>query len=234
VTVQDSYLSILKALEHTAPQFGAKVNVEFIDTTNGIDIKESIKKLDGIIVPGGFGTRGTEGKIECIKYARENKMPFLGLCFGFQMAVLEHARNVCDIKDATSTELDPDTKDPVIRILPEQEEVKDLGGTMRLGGYNIAIKKGTFANELYNSTDVKERFRHRYNVNPEYIDRLESKGMLFSGMAPEKRIVQILELPKTMHPFFFATQFHPELSSKPLQPNPVFKGFIEACLNRKG
>jgi len=234
ITVQDSYLSILKALEHTAPYCGAKVNVKFIDTTEAAGVTKELECVDGIIVPGGFGTRGTEGKIECIRHARENGIPFLGLCMGFQMAVLEYARNICGMGHATSTELEPGAKEPVIRILPEQEEIKELGGTMRLGGYDVKIKGNTLASSLYGKKHAHERFRHRYNVNPEYIEPLEKKGIAFSGMAPKKRIMQILELPQDRHPFFFATQFHPELSSKPLQPSPVFRGFIEACMKKQG
>lgn len=235
VTVHDSYLSILKALEHTAPYLRAKVNVRFIDTTETkhVNLKDELKNLDGVIVPGGFGTRGTEGKIECIRYARENKIPFLGLCYGFQMAVIEFARNVCGLKGANSLEIEPNTKEPVIRILPEQEEIKGLGGTMRLGGFDVVVKQGSFANSLYDKTEVRERFRHRYNVNPKYIDQLEGKGLVFSGMAPKKKIMQILELPKKEHPFFLATQYHAEFTSKPLSPNPLFMGFLKACIEKK-
>jgi CTP synthase len=231
-TVHDSYISILKALEHTAPHLGAKVNVKWVETTKPKDALKEIKGLDGIIVPGGFGSRGSEGKIACIKYARENNIPFLGLCFGFQMAVVEYARNVVGIRGANSTEIEPNTKEPVICILPEQEEVKGLGGTMRLGGLQVKVKPGTAAWELYGKDEVRERFRHRYNVNPIYIDKLESAGLIFSGMAPEKRIMQILELPNKKHKFFFATQYHPEFTSRPLAPSPVFKGFLEACLEK--
>jgi CTP synthase len=229
-TVHDSYMSILKALEHTAPHLRAKVNIRWIDTT-GVDddnVKEAMKGLDGVIVPGGFGSRGTEGKISCIRYARENNLPYLGLCYGFQMAVIEFARNVCGLKGANSTEIDDKAKNPVICILPEQEEIDGLGGTMRLGGFDMAIKEGTLAHRLYGETKVRERFRHRYNVSTDCIETLESKGMVFSGMAPEKRIMQILEIPGKR--FFFATQYHGEFTSRPLNPNPVFKGFVKAAI----
>lgn len=232
VTVHDSYISILKALEHTAPYLGARVNVRWIETTKAEEAVRELRGLDGIIVPGGFGARGTEGKIACIKYAREKNIPFLGLCFGFQMAVLEYARNVAGIKGAASTETEPDTKEPVICILPEQKEVKGLGGTMRLGGYQVKIKPGTVARELYGRDRVRERFRHRWNVNTEYIDMLEKAGLVFSGMALQKRVMQILELPTKKHKFFFATQYHPEFTSRPLSPSPVFRGFLEACLEK--
>ncbi|RLI97864.1 MAG: CTP synthetase [Candidatus Aenigmatarchaeota archaeon] len=229
--VHDSYISILKALEHTAPYLGASIDVRWIETTNTEKAAKEVEGLDGIIVPGGFGSRGSEGKIACIKYARENNVPFLGLCFGFQMAVLEYARNVAKLGCAASTEIDTDTKEPVICILPEQEEVAGLGGTMRLGGYDMMVKEGTLAHKLYGSTKIRERFRHRFNVNTKYIDKLEEAGMVFSGMAPQKRIMQILELPG--HKFFFATQYHPEFTSRPLSPSPVFRGFLEACLEGK-
>ena len=229
-TVHDSYISILKALEHTAPYVGAGVKVKWIETTrvDSGNVKQAMEGLDGIIVPGGFGSRGTEGKIECIRYAREHDIPYLGLCYGFQMAVIEFARNVCGIRDANSTEIDPDTREPYICILPEQEEVGGLGGTMRLGGFDMAIKPGTFTHRLYGKARVRERFRHRYNVNTKCIGLLEGKGMVFSGMAPEKRIMQILEYPKNR--FHVGTQFHPEFTSRPLSPNPLFRGFLEACV----
>ena len=230
--VHDSYISILKALEHTAPYLGAKVKIRWIETTDAGEAVNELKGLDGIIVPGGFGSRGSEGKIACIKYARENGVPFLGLCFGFQMAVLEYARNVCGLKAANSAEIEPKASEPVVCILPEQEEVEGLGGTMRLGGYDMKIRHGTLAWELYKKDMVRERFRHRYNVNIKYIDMLEKAGLVFSGMAPEKRIMQILELPAGKHPFFIGVQYHPEFTSKPLNPNPIFMGFLKACAGK--
>lgn len=232
-TVHDSYISILKALEHTAPYLGARVNVKWIETTRvrRNNVKEDMSGLHGIIVPGGFGARGTEGKIECVRYAREHDIPFLGLCYGFQMAVLEFARNVCGIKEASSTEIEPESKDAFICILPEQEEVDGLGGTMRLGGFEMVIRPGTLAHKLYGRTRVRERFRHRYNMNTKYIDLLEKHGMVFSGVAPQKRIMQILELSKNR--FHLGTQFHPEFTSRPLRPSPLFKGFLKACLEVK-
>ncbi|MDP6641799.1 MAG: CTP synthase [Candidatus Nanoarchaeia archaeon] len=230
--VHDSYLSILNAVEHSAPYLNAKINLKWIETTNlnKDNVKEELKNIDGVIVPGGFGERGVEGKIEYIRYCRENKIPFLGLCYGFQMAVIEFARNVCDLKNANTTEI-KQTEDPVVYILPEQEEIKDLGGTMRLGGFDMDLKKNTLAFRLYKNNKVRERFRHRYNVNPKYIETLEKNGMIFSGVAPEKKIMQILELKD--HPYFLGTQYHAEFTSKPLNPSPIFIGFIEACLNKK-
>ena len=231
--VHDAYISILKALEHTAPYFGARVFVDWIETSdiNAQNVAVRLKGMDGIIVPGGFGSRGTEGKIECIRHARENKLPYFGLCYGFQMAVIEFARNVCGLKGANSTEIDPQTKEPVIDILPEQKKIEALGGTMRLGGRDVEVRKGTLAHKLYGKDSVRERFRHRYEVNPDYIKRLEGNGMIFSGRAPNQPIMQILEL--AGHPFFVGVQFHPEFTSKPLEPNPLFRGFIEACIKNK-
>ena len=229
-TVHDSYLSILKAIEHTSPYLGMKPKIQWIEATTVTkdNVEQRLAGVDGIIVPGGFGERGTEGKIECIRYARENDLPYLGLCFGFQMAVIEFSRNVCGLKGANSTEIDDQTPHPVIYILPEQEEIKSLGGTMRLGGFDLAIEKGSFAHRLYGKEHARERFRHRWNVNPKYIEALEKGGMVFSGKAPEKKIMQILELPGKK--FFVGTQFHPELTSRPINPHPLFRGFLEACL----
>lgn len=229
-TVHDSYLSILKAIEHTSPYLGIKPKIQWIEATNVTrdNVEQRLHGVDGIIVPGGFGERGTEGKIECIRYARENDLPYLGLCFGFQMAVIEFARNVCGLKGANSTEIDDQTPHPVIYILPEQEEIKSLGGTMRLGGFDLTIEKDSFAHKLYGKDHARERFRHRWNVNPKYIETLEKNGMVFSGRAPEKKIMQILELPGKK--FFLGTQFHPELTSRPIAPHPLFRGFLEACL----
>ncbi len=229
--VHDSYMSILKALEHSAANLGYTLEVKWIETTDIKSMEDASRTLfglNGVIVPGGFGERGVEGKIKCIKHCRDNDLPYLGLCYGFQMAVIEFARNVCGLTDAQTTEVDENTKTPVICILPEQEEVENLGGTMRLGGHDVIIKSGSKAHSLYNTAKVRERFRHRYNVNTKYIDQLEKAGLVFSGFAPEKRIMQILEIPS--HRFFVGTQFHPEFTSKPLKPNPLFKGFIEACI----
>ncbi len=229
--LRDSYISIIKSLEHCQNPVGAKINFRWIETTDvekgKITALKALDGIDGLIVPGGFGSRGTEGKISCIKHARENNIPFLGLCFGFQMAVIEYARNMCNLENANTTEIDPKTNYPVICILPEQEEVDGLGGTMRLGGYDVFIKKNSIAHKLYGSEKVRERFRHRFNVNTNYIDQLEEKGLVFSGNAGKKRIMQILELPG--HKFFFGTQFHPEFTSRPTKPNPAYLGFVKAC-----
>jgi len=226
--LRDSYASIIKSIEHSATNLGIKVDIEWIDTTDS-NIEEKIKHLNGIIVPGGFGKRGTEGKIKCIKYARENNIPFLGLCLGFQMAVLDHARHVCNIPDACSTELDPQGTSPVIDILPEQKEIEGFGGNMRLGGRYIEVKEGSLAHKCYKSTKIRERFRHRFEVNPKFIKTLEENNLIFSGKAPDQPIMQILERPD--HKFFMASQFHPEYTSRPLKPNPMFLEFIKAASN---
>lgn len=232
--LNDSYASILKALEHAATNNGARIKAKFIDTTlvetGKTTVEEELKDVDGLIVPGGFGLRGAEGKIACIRYVRENNIPFLGLCFGFQMAVIEFAKNVCGIKGANSTELEPECKEPIIGILPEQKRIEGLGGNMRLGGQDVEIKRGTRAHQLFNSTNVRMRFRHRYEVNPEYIEVVEKNGMVFSGRAPKQPIMQVLELPSKS--YFMATQAHPCFNSRPLKPEPLFNGFIRAALRK--
>jgi len=233
-SVRDSYASILNALEHAGINLNCKVNIKWIETTAITDenAAQALQGVDGIIVPGGFGTRGAEGKIACIKYARENRLPYLGLCFGFQMAVIEFARNVCGFKNAGTTEIDPDCKEPVIDILPEQKKIEGLGGNMRLGGRDVELKKDTLAWKIHDKApSVRMRFRHRYEVDPKYIDTLEKAGMVFSGKAPNQPIMQILELPE--HPFFMGTQAHPCLTSRPLNPQPLFLNFVKAALQKK-
>ena len=232
-SVRDSYASIINALEHTGIVLGCKVKIKWIETTNINDenVAEHLDGVDGIIVPGGFGTRGAEGKISCIKYARENNLPYLGLCFGFQMAVIEFARNVCGLKKANSTEIEPDCAEPVIDTLPEQKKIEGLGGNMRLGGKDIELKSHTFAWKLFGRVgSVRMRFRHRYEVDPRYIEPLEKAGLVFSGKAPNQPIMQILEIPS--HPFFVGTQAHPCLTSRPLNPQPMFVGFVAAAMQK--
>ena len=231
--LRDAYASVIKAAEHCSVHLGAHVEFSFIETSDvtAANVAEQLKGCHGIIVPGGFGVRGTEGKIECIRYARENKMPYLGLCLGFQMAVIEYAKNVCGLCCANSTEFDVNCKNPVIDILPEQKKIEGLGGNMRLGGKDVEIKPGTLAAELFaNAATARLRFRHRYEVDPRYIETLEKHGMVFSGKAPKHPIMQILELPRSMHPFFLGTQAHPELTSRPLRPSPMFMGLIKAAI----
>ena len=233
-SVRDSYASILHALEHAGIHLGCKVHVEWIETTDVADKNASrhLSGVDGIIVPGGFGARGMEGKISSVRYARENNVPYLGLCLGFQAAVIEYARNVCGLPDANTTEVDTKCADPVIDILPEQKKIEGLGGNMRLGGQDVAIKPDTMAWRLFGKVEsVRLRFRHRYEVDPRYISALEDHGLIFSGKAPKQPIMQILELPG--HPFFMGTQAHPELTSRPLRPQPMFVGLIAAALRRR-
>ena len=231
--VRDSYASILKALEHAGTAAGAKVAIRWIDTTDAspANVPELLEGVHGIIVPGGFGTRGAEGKIACIEYARTHKLPYLGLCLGFQMAVLEFARNICGLSDANSTEFDPDCAEPVIDILPDQKKIEGLGANMRLGGQDIDIVPGTLASELFDKAKrIRLRFRHRYEVDPKYIDLLTKAGLIFSGRHPVHPIMQILELPRDVHPFFVGTQAHPCLTSRPLRPSRMFVGLVKAAL----
>ncbi len=233
-SVRDSYASIINALEHAGIALGCNVRISWIDTTDidSKNVQKYLAEVDGIIVPGGFGTRGAEGKIACIKYARENELPYLGICFGFQMAVIEFARNVCGLIKANSTEIDTNSDEPVIGILPEQKKIEGLGGNMRLGGYDVSLKPDTMAAKLYgNAESIRLRFRHRYEVDPHYIEKLEKAGLVFSGRAPDHPIMQIFELPD--HPFFMGTQAHPCLISRPLRPEAMFVGLVAAGMRKK-
>ncbi len=231
-SLRDSYASIIHSLEHSQAHLSTKVNIQWIDTTsiNDKNVQNELKDLNGIIVPGGFGARGTEGKIACIKYARENNLPYLGICLGFQMAVIEYARHVCGIKGADSTEVNPHCENAVITILPEQKNIEGLGGNMRLGGKDIELKPDSIAWRLFGQKDsVRMRFRHRLEVEPKFIDTLTEKGLVFSGVAPGQPIMQILEL--AGHPYFIGTQAHPCLTSRPLRPQPMFVGLVAAARN---
>jgi CTP synthase len=231
--LRDAYASIIKAAEHCSVHLGVNVNLKWLDTTaiDPVNVAKRLHDSHGVIVPGGFGTRGVEGKIECIRYARENKVPYLGLCLGFQVAVIEFARNVCGIAGANSTEFEPDCKSPVIDILPEQKKIEGLGGNMRLGGKDVEIKPGTLAAQLFdNARQIRLRFRHRYEVDPRYVNLLEEHGLVFSGKHPTQPIMQVLELPKDVHPYFIGTQAHPELTSRPLRPQPMFMGLVKAAM----
>lgn len=233
--IRDAYASVIHALQHAGMHNNVDIDIKWIETTAIEEGKTTVEKelegVAGVVVPGGFGKRGVEGKIMCLKYVRENNIPYLGLCYGFQMAVIEFARNVCNLKDAHTTEVNPKTPHMVIDILPEQKKIEGLGGNMRLGGREVEIKKATKAWELYGNNPVaRERFRHRYEVNPKYIPTLEKHGLVFSGKAPHHPIMQILELPG--HPFYMGSQFHPEFTSRPLHPNPMYMGFIKACLEK--
>ncbi len=232
-TLSDSYLSVIEAVKHAAWKTGRKPEIHWIDTEAFEKSKanlRSLSKYDGLIVPGGFGSRGINGKILAIQYAREKKIPFLGLCYGLQLAVIEFARNVSGLKGAHTTEVDPKTPHPIIHILPEQLEnlqKGNLGGSMRLGAYPCEVKKGTKAFKAYGQKLIMERHRHRYEVNNNYRDLIEKKGLIISGINPEKNLVEIIELKN--HPFFMASQFHPELKSRPLTPHPMFLDFIKAA-----
>jgi CTP synthase len=224
----DAYVSISKALTHAGAHLGIKVNSIFIETTSieSESMTKNIKSVNGVIVPGGFGDRGIEGKIDLIRKIREHKIPFLGICLGLQCAVIEFARNICDLKKANSTEFDPDTPNPVVVLLPSQQKVYRKGGTMRLGSYPIKINEGTLAHKIYGKREVIERFRHRYEINPAYIPELLSNGFNFSGMSLDDSVVHIGELKN--HKFFIGTQFHPEFLSRFEHPAPTFLALVRA------
>jgi CTP synthase len=235
----DSYISVIESIKHAAAHSKVRPIIEWLDAEQFEKDKNALRKLgeySGIIVPGGFGSRGIEGKLKAIRYCRENKIPYLGLCYGMQLAVVEFARNVLGLRTANTTEIDPKTKHPVIDILPEQKKMmaeKKYGGTMRLGAYPAILKKGTIAREAYGREKISERHRHRFEVNPPYVKRLLRAGMVFSGQSPSRRLMEVMELPRAVHPFFAGTQFHPELKSRPLDPHPMFREFMKAAVARK-
>ncbi|EMC0286677.1 CTP synthase [Staphylococcus pseudintermedius] len=230
VSLQDAYLSVAESLKHAGYQFMKDIEIRWIDSSevNDDNAAEYLSDVDGILVPGGFGFRASEGKISAIKYAREQQIPFFGICLGMQLATVEYARHVVGLEGAHSAELDPNTPYPVIDLLPEQKDIEDLGGTLRLGLYPCTIQEGTLAEKIYGKTEVEERHRHRYEFNNEYREQLEAAGMIFSGTSPDGRLVEMVELKE--HPFFIACQFHPEFLSRPNRPQPIFKSFIEAAL----
>ncbi|MGB4253630.1 MAG: CTP synthase [Minisyncoccales bacterium] len=235
-TLMDSYISVIEAIKHASFFFKAKPEITWLDTEEYEKNSRALKELedfDGIIVPGGFGSRGIEGKIKVIKYCRENKIPFLGLCLGMQLAVVEFSRNVCGLKGAHSVEIDPKTKYPVIDLMEEQKKKlkeKKYGGTMRLGAFDCKIAPKTISFNAYKSNLIRERHRHRFEVNDAFKNDLERNGMIIAGINPELNLVEIIELPEEKHPFFVGTQFHPEFKSRPLQPHPLFKEFIRKSL----
>jgi CTP synthase len=233
VHLHDAYLSVIEALKHGGFFHGARVNLTWLasDELMAGAVADVLSNADGILVPGGFGIRGVEGKVEAIRYAREERIPYLGLCLGLQCAVIEFARNVCGLSDANSSEFEAKTPHPVIDLLPDQHGVIDMGGTMRLGAYPCELLPGSLAAEAYGQEEVDERHRHRYEVNPAYHQVLQQQGMVFSGMSPDGRLVEIIELPD--HPFFVAGQFHPELKSRPTRPHPFFRDFVGAALARR-
>ena len=233
VELQDSYKSIIEAFVHAGAQNNVKVNVvsihsEYITSSN---VKDKLKSLDGVLVAPGFGSRGIEGKIETVKYARENNIPFLGICLGMQMAVIEYARNVLGYEHANSTEMNDSTPYPVITVMEEQKTIVDKGGTMRLGGWDCEIKEGTKAFEIYGQKQINERHRHRFEFNNYYLEAFEKAGLVASGFNPDTKLVEIIELPK--HPFFVAAQYHPEYKSTVDNPHPLFVSFVQAALQKK-
>ncbi len=237
--LSDAYLSVIEALKYSSYANSRKPVLTWLDSSvyekNRDKLKE-LKKFDGVLVPGGFGTRGVEGKIKAIEYVRKNKIPYFGLCYGMQLMVIEYARNVLGLKDANTREVNSSSKNIIIDVMQSQVELianKRLGGTMRLGDYPCILKKGTVAQRAYKKDKIVERHRHRYEVNNKYVEILEKKGLIFSGTSPSKNLMEIAELPKSKHPFFLGTQFHPEFQARPLSPHPLFSAFIKACIKNK-
>ncbi len=230
IQLHDAYISVVEALKHGGIFIHTTVNIKWVDseTVTSENAEDIFQNVDGILVPGGFGDRGIDGKLQAITYAREHNIPFLGLCLGMQLSIVEYARNVVGYRDAHSIELDSGTTHPVIALMPDQNGVEDIGGTLRLGSYPCVLDKQSKAYELYGEETIYERHRHRYEVNNDYRNALTEHGMKLSGLSPDGRIVEMCELPE--HPFFVATQAHPELKSRPNRPHPLFKGFIEASL----
>ncbi len=231
VGLQDAYKSIIESFIHAGVKSDCRVNYVYVDSE---DIESDgaaahLQNVDGILIPGGFGNRGTEGKLLSVKYARENNIPFFGICLGLQIAVIEFARNVCGIKDATSEEFDENSKTKVIHFMEEQKELLQKGGTMRLGSYPCVLKKGTHTYEAYGKKNINERHRHRYEFNNAYREQLEASGLIFSGVSPDNKLVEMIELPD--HPWFVACQFHPELKSRATDAHPLFRDFVKASLN---
>ena len=235
--LEDSYISVIESVKHAAAALGRAPEIVWLASEQFEKEPKSLSQLsgyDGVIVPGGFGSRGIEGKIAAIRYCREKKIPYFGLCYGMQLMVAEFARSA-GMKDANTTEINPKTAHPVIDVMPEQKKnlkEKHYGATMRLGAYPAKLKPGTVAADAYGKRLVSERHRHRYEVNPDYIARLEKKGLVFSGISPDRRLMEIAELPREKHPFFLGTQFHPEFKSRPLAPHPLFREFLRAAANR--
>lgn len=231
VELQDAYISVVESLKHAGYVYDADIEINWINAehVNAENVEELLADADGILVPGGFGDRGIEGKIQATKFARENKKPFLGICLGMQLASIEFARHVLNLEGAHSSEIDPDTDHPIIDLLPEQKDVEDLGGTLRLGLYPCKIQEDTKAFAAYNNSLIYERHRHRYEFNNHYREEMEEKGFVFSGLSPDGRLVEIIELKD--HPWFVASQFHPEFKSRPTNPHPLFRDFVGASLH---
>ncbi len=237
--LSDAYVSVIEAIKFSAYASGAKAKLTWLSSKSFEDSPAKVKELsqyDGVIVPGGFGETGIEGKIKVIQYCREKKIPYFGLCYGMQLMTIEYARNVLGIKDAHTTEINPNTKNPVIDIMPEQKKILaegKYGATMRLGAYKAVLGEGTIARGAYGVSEISERHRHRFEVNPEYVERIEDGGLVFSGKSPDGVLMEIAELSREKHPFFLGTQFHPEFKARPLDPHPLFTEFIKASLKSK-
>ena len=227
--LHDAYLSVVEALKHGGISCKAKVEITWIDSEelNEKNLDQTLHKVDGILVPGGFGNRGTEGMILAAQYARVHKIPYLGICLGMQMAIVEFARHVLGYEDANSIELDPSTKHPVIALMPDQESVEDLGGTLRLGSYPCVLADSSKALELFGKKEIQERHRHRYEVNNAYREEFATKGMTIAGTSPDGHIVEMIEIKG--HPFYEGTQGHPEFKSRPNHAHPLFRGFVKAA-----
>jgi len=234
VQLEDAYLSVVEALRHGGVHHGCRVDVDWIDSESVGEpqVEERLRSADGILIPGGFGGRGFEGKIAAARIARENGVPYLGVCLGMHVAVSEFARHMADMPGANSTEMDPETPFPVIDLLPEQKEIADMGGTMRLGADPIKVHEGTRLREIYGEAVIYERHRHRYEVNNHLKRRLEAAGLVFSGTSPDERLVEVTELARDAHPFYVASQYHPEFKSRPDRPAPLFRDFVGAALDR--
>ncbi|MEQ1499777.1 MAG: CTP synthase [Parcubacteria group bacterium] len=238
-TLSDAYVSVIEAVKFSSYWKDSTTNLTWINSKDYEKNPEKISELskfDGIIVPGGFGESGIEGVIMTIEYARRNKIPYLGLCYGMQLAVIEYCRNVIGWKDAHTAEINPKSSHVVIDIMPDQKqnlENGNYGATMRLGAYTAKLKDGTIAKNSYKASSISERHRHRYEVNPEYVEEIKKAGLIFSGTSPDEKLMEIAELPKSVHPFFLGTQFHPELKARPMNPHPLFTAFVEACLKNK-
>ncbi len=236
--LSDVYISVLEAIKYSSYKIGLKPEITYlgaVDFTDGKKLKE-LKKYDGVLIPGGFGATGVEGKLKVIEYVRKNNIPYFGICYGMQLSVLEYAKNVLKLKSVSTAEIDGEAEHLVVDIMPEQKEKlrnKDMGGTMRLGEQVAHLKKGTHAAKAYGKEIISERHRHRYEVNPDYIKRLEKAGLVFSGTSPDGRLMEIVELPKEVHPFFVGVQFHPEFHARPLDPHPIFTAFIKASYESK-
>jgi CTP synthase len=230
-SLHDAYISVVEAIKHGGVANQVSVSIKWVDSgqIRPDNVAEQLKGVSGILVPGGFGDRGIEGMIDAIRYAREQNIPFLGLCLGMQLSIVEFARHVLNYQGAHSVELNPHTPYPVINLMPEQEGIENIGGTLRLGSYPCRLNPASRAYQLYGTELIKERHRHRYEVNNDYRNALTEKGMLLSGTSPDGRIVEIIELPS--HPWFIATQAHPEFKSRPNRPHPLFCGFIKAALD---